>query len=66
MEATKKLREIEAHQQYNIRLPIFALTADVQLSARDACLNAGMDGYLTKPLNQKVLIDTLRCYCKTT
>lgn len=26
-------------------------------------MNAGMDGYLTKPLNQKVLAEALRKYC---
>ncbi|KAI9275768.1 hypothetical protein BDA99DRAFT_496416 [Phascolomyces articulosus] len=64
LEAAKQVRRIEVEKQYGIRLPIFALTADIQASARNACLNAGMDGYLTKPLNQKILVETLRCYCK--
>lgn len=45
------------------RLPIVALTADVQTTARDVCVNAGMDGYLTKPLIPKDLAVTLRQLC---
>ncbi|CAO3666661.1 unnamed protein product [Rhizopus stolonifer] len=61
--ATKSIREIETEEKRVIRLPIVALTADVQESARQICINAGMDGYLTKPLNQKVLSEALRQYC---
>lgn len=61
--ATKRIREIEKEQGREIRFPIVALTADVQESAKQICLNAGMDGYLTKPLNQKVLAESLRTYC---
>ncbi|KAI8970664.1 hypothetical protein BDB01DRAFT_855295 [Pilobolus umbonatus] len=60
--ATKKIREIEANEN-RTRFPIVALTADVQESAKLICLNAGMDGYMTKPLNQKVLAETLRRFC---
>lgn len=41
-------------------MPIIALTADIQTSARDICVEAGMDGYLTKPLIPKDLAATLR------
>lgn len=61
--ATKRVREIEQAEGRSIKLPIVALTADVQESARQVCINAGMDGYLTKPLNQKVLAEALRNYC---
>ncbi|KAI9275770.1 hypothetical protein BDA99DRAFT_431313 [Phascolomyces articulosus] len=64
VEATKKIRKIEANDQRTTRFPIVALTADVQESARDYAIKAGMDGYLTKPLNQKLLSDVLRRYCK--
>ncbi|KAI7900513.1 uncharacterized protein BX663DRAFT_517888 [Cokeromyces recurvatus] len=62
--ATKKIREIEDEEKRTSRLPIVALTADVQESARHICINAGMDGYLTKPLNQKILAESLRKYCQ--
>jgi CheY-like chemotaxis protein len=41
-------------------LPIVALTADIQASAKQVCVDAGMDDYLTKPLVPKNLAATLR------
>ncbi|KAI8987483.1 hypothetical protein BDF20DRAFT_850535 [Mycotypha africana] len=61
--ATKQIREIEKEEGRTYRFPIVALTADVQESAKQICISAGMDGYLTKPLNQKVLAEALRTYC---
>ncbi|KAI9488872.1 hypothetical protein BDB00DRAFT_846468 [Zychaea mexicana] len=63
VEATKKIRKIEAQEARLIQLPIVALTADVQDSARKICLNAAMNEYLTKPMNHKVLAETLRRFC---
>lgn len=61
IEATRQIRKLEQEQTSNgSRLPIIALTADVQISARDTCVNAGMDGYLTKPLIPKQLAFILR------
>jgi diguanylate cyclase (GGDEF)-like protein len=37
------------------RIPIIALTADVQLGIQDQCLAAGMDDYLSKPFTQEQL-----------
>ncbi|KAI8329760.1 hypothetical protein BC941DRAFT_476131 [Chlamydoabsidia padenii] len=58
VEATKRIRQLEISR--TDRLPIIALTADVQTSARSICMNAKMDGYLTKPLITKDLVATLR------
>ncbi|KAI7875162.1 hypothetical protein K492DRAFT_168413 [Lichtheimia hyalospora FSU 10163] len=63
VEATKRIRKMEAHENRSIKLPIVALTADIQHSAKDLCMNAGMNDYLTKPLNQSVLVMTLRRFC---
>ncbi|KAI8391262.1 uncharacterized protein BYT42DRAFT_489941 [Radiomyces spectabilis] len=62
VEATKRIRALERENNIE-RLPIVALTADVQSSARDMCVNAGMDGYLTKPLIHKELASILREFC---
>jgi CheY-like chemotaxis protein len=40
--------------------PILALTANVSPADRDACLAAGMDGFLTKPLERERLEEVLR------
>ncbi|KAI9257050.1 hypothetical protein EDC94DRAFT_564880 [Helicostylum pulchrum] len=58
VEATKRIRAHELGT--GSRLPIVALTADIQASAKDVCVEAGMDGYLTKPLIPKDLATTLR------
>ncbi|KAI9244307.1 hypothetical protein BY458DRAFT_447847 [Sporodiniella umbellata] len=58
VEATKKIRSLE--ENTSSRLPIVALTADIQSSAKKICVDAGMDDYLTKPLIPKNLANTLR------
>ncbi|MDQ2103908.1 response regulator, partial [Azospirillum isscasi] len=41
------------------RLPIVALTADALPGTQQRCLEAGMDGYLTKPIESRLLAETL-------
>jgi PAS domain S-box-containing protein len=50
IEATRRIRAAEAAGGSR-RLPIFALTADALDTGRKACLAAGMDGFLTKPVD---------------
>ena len=47
-EATAQIRSKE--QDRGGRVKIFALTANAMSGDRERCLEAGMDGYLTKPL----------------
>ncbi len=41
-------------------LPIIAMTANVLASAREACMAAGMNGYVSKPFELDVLVATIR------
>jgi CheY-like chemotaxis protein len=47
LEATAEIRKRETAGR---RLPIVAMTAHAMKSDRDRCLDAGMDGYVTKPV----------------
>jgi signal transduction histidine kinase/CheY-like chemotaxis protein len=50
VEATRRIRLVEASAGAK-PVPIFALTADALEAGRKACLEAGMDGFLTKPVD---------------
>jgi signal transduction histidine kinase/CheY-like chemotaxis protein len=50
IEATVRIRSAEADADVK-PVPIFALTADAVETGRKACLEAGMDGFLTKPID---------------
>ncbi len=54
IEATKRIRAHEEAAGLK-RAPILALTADVVETGRRACLEAGMDGFLTKPVDPDAL-----------
>lgn len=49
--ATSKIRELESKGTIHGRLPIIALTANVSNENEDRCRAAGMDKFLSKPLN---------------
>jgi CheY-like chemotaxis protein len=59
IEAARAIRAAEARGDGR-RLPIVALTADVLEEGKHACLEAGMDGFLTKPVNPDELEEMLR------
>jgi CheY-like chemotaxis protein len=56
-EATAHIREHE--QRTGEHVPIVALTAHAMQGDRDRCLDAGMDDYLSKPLNSIALAEKL-------
>jgi len=58
LEATRRIRTIEA-ETGALRTPILALTANASAEDRDACLEAGMDGFLVKPLDRERLAAAL-------
>jgi CheY-like chemotaxis protein/HPt (histidine-containing phosphotransfer) domain-containing protein len=57
-EATREIRRIEAAAG-NLRIPIVALTAHAVQGTEQQCREAGMDDYLTKPLDRDRLADSL-------
>jgi PAS domain S-box-containing protein len=52
--ATRALRD----ERYS--LPIIAMTANAMKADLDACLDAGMNDHITKPIERKALLQTLR------
>jgi CheY-like chemotaxis protein len=55
-EATRKIRSLEAGRAH---IPIVALTADAIKGTEESCLAAGMDAYLTKPIDRKTVSSVL-------
>lgn len=61
-EATEQIRYIDKAQ--NRHTPIIALTAYAMQGDEQKCLAAGMDDYLTKPLDKHKLQNTLQRFAK--
>jgi CheY-like chemotaxis protein/HPt (histidine-containing phosphotransfer) domain-containing protein len=57
LEATRRIRARE--QAGGGHLPIIAMTANALPGDREHCLEAGMDGYVAKPVTQEALFQTI-------
>jgi signal transduction histidine kinase/DNA-binding response OmpR family regulator len=58
LETTRQIRRSDRWRQ----LPVVAMTAHAMAGDRERCLAAGMDAYLTKPINSRELFKTLDSY----
>ncbi|MBF0274306.1 MAG: PAS domain S-box protein [Nitrospinae bacterium] len=59
-EATRRIRKME--KETGERLPIIAMTANAMKGDRERCLEAGMDDYMSKPVDIDVLEDMILKY----
>ncbi len=60
-EATREIRRLEAEKKLP-HTPVIALTANVMKGDEEECLQAGMDGYIAKPIDQQKLEDILHSW----
>jgi len=59
LEATRRWRAIESRDAAHSRVPIIGLTANAMAADREACLAAGMDDYVSKPISSERLYEAL-------
>ncbi|MDJ0654473.1 MAG: ATP-binding protein [Xanthomonadales bacterium] len=57
--ATRQWRELEQREGLE-RLPIIAMTANAMAGDAEKCIEAGMDAYMSKPLDKHVIAEHLR------
>jgi len=60
-EATRRWREMESASGAP-RVPVIALTANAMQGDRERCIQAGMDDYLSKPIDRAALAQQLRTW----
>lgn len=60
--ATREIRKIPGYEH----LPIIAMTANATIEDRDRCFAAGMNDYVSKPIDPEVLFSTIQKYYATT
>jgi two-component system, sensor histidine kinase and response regulator len=57
LEATRRIRIWEKAR--NLHIPIIAMTAHAMVGDRQRCLDAGMDDYISKPVEPRILFTAL-------
>ena len=67
IEATQLIRESK-HPRINSKIPIIAMTAHVDQGDREKCLKAGMNNYVSKPLDfnklHKILVREIQQFAQ--
>ena len=58
-EATRHIRQHENDNGLN-RIPIIAFTANALVGDKEVCLEAGMDDYVSKPVNKSMLLKKIQ------
>jgi CheY-like chemotaxis protein len=61
-EATRTIRQKEGQNRHST---IIAMTAHSMQGDREKCLEAGMDDYLSKPINPQQMFDTIKKWVKS-
>jgi CheY-like chemotaxis protein len=61
MDGYEAVRRIRAEEEPDRHIWIIAMTADALAGTREACLSAGMDDYITKPVTLDQLRARLQC-----
>ncbi len=63
MDGIQAAAEIRRQETPGVHLPIIAMTANVAVDDRAACLAAGMDDFLSKPVHAQTLAAVLARWC---
>lgn len=68
LEATAAIRRREREAPYpsGTHVPIVAMTASAMKGDRERCLEAGMDGYVSKPIDHALLFEAVETAAKMT
>ncbi|MDD3473905.1 MAG: response regulator, partial [Syntrophaceae bacterium] len=64
LESTRRIRDME--NEFGGHVPIIAMTAHALKDDKEKCLKAGMDGYVSKPINIAELFKVLNSFLKKT
>ncbi len=61
-QAAERIRAFEAESEKPLHIPIFALSADVFEEDIKRCMEAGMEGHISKPIDMQELLRKIRKY----
>lgn len=64
LEATRQIRELEKQGLLKNKIPIIALTANAIKGDRERCLEAGMNEYLSKPVQRDQITTVMEQFLK--